>query len=383
MLTPLSFCLLFGFQRWVVKSNIKFSYTDLSSLHNIQLYSYKELQVATGNFNRASKIGEGGFGSVYKVIAYAAFNFTQVLSADSRQGTREFLTELQVIANIQHENLVSLYGCCVEASHRILVYGYLDNNSLAHTLLDGRHGSIELNWLARRKICFGVAQGLRFLHEEVQPHIVHRDIKASNILLDRELTPKISDFGLAKLFPSHLTHISTRVAGTAGYLAPEYAILGQLTRKADIYSFGVLLLEIVSGRPNKERRWLPEDHNLVEMAWQLHGKRKLESLVDTYLNGDYDSEEACRFLKIGLLCTQEKTKLRPSMSTVVQMLRGDCSIEEEKITEPGLLAKLRSNNVEKDKNSSYAGSAGSSYDNDNNTMATSHGTMTFTSINER
>ncbi|CAN1249009.1 Cold-responsive protein kinase 1 [Linum perenne] len=336
---------------------------NLSSLHNIQLYSYKELQVATGNFNRASKIGEGGFGSVYKgTLKDGTVAAIKVLSADSRQGTREFLTELQVIANIQHENLVSLYGCCVEASHRILVYGYLDNNSLAHTLLDGRHGSIELNWLARRKICFGVAQGLRFLHEEVQPHIVHRDIKASNILLDRELTPKISDFGLAKLFPSHLTHISTRVAGTA---------------------FGVLLLEIVSGRPNKERRWLPEDHNLVEMAWQLHGKRKLESLVDTYLNGDYDSEEACRFLKIGLLCTQEKTKLRPSMSTVVQMLRGDCSIEEEKITEPGLLAKLRSNNVEKDKNSSYAGSAGSSYDNDNNTMATSHGTMTFTSINER
>ncbi|CAN1145868.1 Cold-responsive protein kinase 1 [Linum perenne] len=338
---------------------------NLSSLHNIQLYSYKELQVATGNFNRASKIGEGGFGSVYKgTLKDGTVAAIKVLSADSRQGTREFLTELQVIANIQHENLFLLV-------------------ILTSTVLDGRHGSIELNWLARRKICFGVAQGLRFLHEEVQPHIVHRDIKASNILLDRELTPKISDFGLAKLFPSHLTHISTRVAGTAGYLAPEYAILGQLTRKADIYSFGVLLLEIVSGRPNKERRWLPEDHNLVEMAWQLHGKRKLESLVDTYLNGDYDSEEACRFLKIGLLCTQEKTKLRPSMSTVVQMLRGDCSIEEEKITEPGLLAKLRSNNVEKDKNSSYAGSAGSSYDNDNNTMATSHGTMTFTSINER
>ncbi|CAN1249016.1 Cold-responsive protein kinase 1 [Linum perenne] len=209
---------------------------NLSSLHNIQLYSYKELQVATGNFNRASKIGEGGFGSVYKgTLKDGTVAAIKVLSADSRQGTREFLTELQVIANIQHENLVSLYGCCVEASHRILVYGYLDNNSLAHTLL-------------------------------VQPHIVHRDIKASNILLDRELTPKISDFGLAKLFPSHLTHISTRVAGTAGYLAPEYAILGQLTRKADIYSFGVLLLEIVSGRPNKERRWLPEDHNLVEMV---------------------------------------------------------------------------------------------------------------------
>ncbi|KAL0306154.1 UNVERIFIED_CONTAM: Cold-responsive protein kinase [Sesamum radiatum] len=171
-----------------------------------------------------------------------------------RQGVREFLTEIQVISDIEHENLVKLYGCCVEGNHRILVYNYLENNSLARTLLGGSQNGIYFNWPTRVKICIGVARGLAYLHKEVRPHIIHRDIKASNILLDKDLTPKISDFGLAKLIPPNVTHVSTRVAGTVGYLAPEYAITGQVTRRADIYSFGVLLIEIVSGRSNNNTR---------------------------------------------------------------------------------------------------------------------------------
>ncbi|XP_038686388.1 cold-responsive protein kinase 1-like isoform X3 [Tripterygium wilfordii] len=240
---------------------------EVSGIQNTFMYPYRELRMATENFSTANKIGEGGFGSVYKGrLRDGTMAAIKVLSAESNQGVREFLTEINLIAEIEHDNLVKLHGCCVEGHHRILVYGYLENNSLAQTLLGGSSSSIQFNWQMRTRICIGVAQGLAFLHEEVQPHIVHRDIKASNILLDRDLRPKISDFGLAKLFPSNQTHISTQVAGTAGYLAPEYAIRGQLTRKADIYSYGVLLLEIISGRSNTNRRLPPEEQYLLERS---------------------------------------------------------------------------------------------------------------------
>ncbi|KAJ7981808.1 Protein kinase superfamily protein [Quillaja saponaria] len=236
---------------------------EVSDILNVKLYTYKELRIATENFSPANKIGQGGFGSVYKgKLKNGTVAAIKVLSAESRQGVREFLNEIKVITNIEHENLVKLYGCCVDGNHRILVYGYLENNSLAQTLLGGSHSNIQFNWHTRRNICIGVARGLAFLHEEVRPHVIHRDIKASNILLDKDLMPKISDFGLAKLIPPDLTHVSTRIAGTVGYLAPEYAIRGQVTRKADIYSFGVLIIEIVSGRCNVNRR-LPHDEQYL------------------------------------------------------------------------------------------------------------------------
>lgn len=188
---------------------------EVSSIQNIKLYPYKELQIATYYFSAANKIGEGGFGSVYKgKLKDGTLVAIKVLSAESRQGVREFLTELVTISDIEHENLVKIYGCCVEGVHRILVYGYLENNSLAQTLLGDGHCTIEFSWKRRTEICIGIACGLAYLHEDIQPHIIHRDIKASNILLDENLTATISDFGLAKLFPAHLSHISTQVAGT-------------------------------------------------------------------------------------------------------------------------------------------------------------------------
>uniref|UniRef100_A0A0A0L092 Protein kinase domain-containing protein n=1 Tax=Cucumis sativus TaxID=3659 RepID=A0A0A0L092_CUCSA len=262
----------------------------------------------------------------------------KVLSAESRQGLREFLTEINVISKIEHENLVQLYGCCVDDNHRILVYNYLENNSLAQTLLGRGYSSIQFNWRTRSKICIGIARGLAFLHEDVQPHIIHRDIKASNILLDHDLSPKISDFGLAKLIPASMTHVSTRVAGTIGYLAPEYAIRGQVTRKSDIYSFGVLLVEIVSGRWNTNTQLPIGEQYLLERTWNLYEQGELVLLVDTSLNGDFDAEMACKYLKIGLLCTQDSPKLRPSMSTVVKMLTGEMSVEDRKISKPGLIS---------------------------------------------
>ncbi|XP_072954725.1 cold-responsive protein kinase 1-like isoform X1 [Typha angustifolia] len=325
---------------------------DILGTGNVTIYSYNELRKATGDFS--NKVGEGGFGSVYKgKLKNGKVVAVKVLSSESRQGTREFLNELTVISNIVHENLVQLHGCCVEGTHRILVYNYLENNSLAQTLLGSDHSNIQFNWRTRVKICIGVARGLAFLHEEVHPHIVHRDIKASNILLDKDLTPTISDFGLAKLLPPNMTHVSTRVAGTIGYLAPEYAIRGQVTRKSDVYSFGVLLLEIVSGRCNMDPGLPYDDQILLERTWLQYNLGKLAKIVDSSLDHDLDIEEACRFLKIGLLCTQEATKLRPPMSTVIKMLTGEKNIDSEEISRPAVIndfmdLKIRSQRKDKE-----------------------------------
>ncbi|XP_042407214.1 cold-responsive protein kinase 1-like [Zingiber officinale] len=335
---------------------------DVPGIESVTIYTFKELTNATDGFNPANKIGEGGFGSVYKGrLRNGKAIAVKVLSSESKQGAREFLTEITAISGIIHDNLVKLYGCCVEGSHRILVYNYLENNSLAKFLLASNRNNIYFNWRSTVKICVGVARGLAFLHEEVQPHIVHRDIKASNILLDKDLTPKIADFGLAKLLPANITHVSTRVAGTIGYLAPEYAIRGQVTRKADIYSYGILLLEIVSGRCNTNARLPYQDQNLLErtpgitngllvlQTWALYESGKLLDIIDTSLTDELDAEEACKFLKVGLLCAQEDMKLRPSMSTVVSMLTGKMDVNSVVITRPGIIndlmdLKIRSKN---------------------------------------
>ncbi|XP_048442910.1 cold-responsive protein kinase 1 isoform X2 [Pyrus x bretschneideri] len=359
---------------------------------NVKQYGYRELQIATENFSEENKIGQGGFGSVYKgTLKDGTLVAIKELSAESSQGLREFLTEIEVIATVEHDNLVKLYGCCAEGDHRILVYGYLENNSLAQTLLGRGYSGIQFTWLTRCKICIGVARGLAYLHEEVSPHIIHRDIKASNILLDKDLSPKISDFGLAKFIAPNLTHVSTRVAGTTGYLAPEYAIRGQVTRKADIYSFGVLLLEIVCGRSNTNRQLSPKDQYLLARAWEHHERGQLVELVDASLNGNFDVEEACRFLKVGLLCTQDMPKLRPSMSTVVQMLTGALDVNEGKISKPGLFSEFMGHteggrDKANKRGPSHTISTSGKFINSSSSSeaaATSFATMTFNSIYDR
>ncbi|KAI7747031.1 hypothetical protein M8C21_020291 [Ambrosia artemisiifolia] len=374
----------------VIRANNRGSNVDASiellDAENMRLYTYRDLQAATTNFRPESKIGQGGFGSVYKGVLRDGLEVAiKVLSAESRQGLREFLNEITVISNIHHENLVKLHGYCVEKDHRILVYGYLKNGSLDQTLLGSGHCSINFTWELRRKICIGVAKGLAYLHEEVEPHIIHRDIKASNILLDEDYTPKISDFGLAKIFPAHLTHVSTRIAGTQGYLAPEYAIRGQLTRKADIYSFGILLLEIVSGRPNQNKRLPVEEQYLLDRVWQLYREGELERLVDTSMEEDVDIDEACRYLKIGLLCTQSLVKSRPAMSSVMRMLNNDMDLNEKDLSNPGIFSELLTYKTAKN-NTSGTSSSGSRKPDESqsygNTTA-SYANMTFTTITER
>ncbi|KAL0320982.1 UNVERIFIED_CONTAM: putative LRR receptor-like serine/threonine-protein kinase [Sesamum radiatum] len=289
-------------------------------------FSYAELKTATHDFNVANKLGEGGFGTVYKgTLEDRRVVAVKQLSVASRQGKTQFLAEIATISAVQHRNLVKLYGCCIEGDKRLLVYEYLENKSLDQLLFGTESKHIYLDCTTRYNICLGVARGLAYLHEESRLRIVHRDVKASNILLDSELTPKISDFGLAKLYDDDKTHISTRVAGTIGYLAPEYAMRGRLTEKADIFSFGVVALEIISGRPNFDPS-LPHDMRyLLGWAWNLHENDREFELVDPTLP-KYDANTVKRIIDVALLCTQASPALRPSMSRVVAMLTGDIQV---------------------------------------------------------
>ncbi|CAI0426886.1 unnamed protein product, partial [Linum tenue] len=306
---------------------------------NLRIFSLHELKRATQNFSSANKVGEGGFGSVYKVTQFSHVLLSFQCEMESMRGEREFISELAALSNLRHDNLVILHGCCVEGSDRYLVYEYMENNSLAHTLLDDQN-RMKFSWEARRHVSIGVARGIAYLHEEVKPHVLHRDIKASNILLDDNFTPKVSDFGLSRILRDNSSYVSTRVAGTLGYLAPEYAVSGHLTRKSDVYGYGVLLMEIISGRSVVDFDIELGEHYLVQMAWSTYRAKKLLQIVDPALNMNYSEEEALRFLKISLLCVQETAKRRPMMSTVVEMLRNEIELESYEISEPGHLSDL-------------------------------------------
>ncbi|KAM3336750.1 hypothetical protein P3S68_032450 [Capsicum galapagoense] len=287
-------------------------------------FSYSELRAATGDFFSSNKLGEGGFGPVYKgTLEDGRVVAVKQLSVASHQGKSQFVSEIATISAVQHRNLVKLYGCCIEGDRRLLVYEYLENKSLDQALFE--KGSLYLDWPTRFQICLGVAKGLAYLHEESRVRIVHQDVKASNILLDADLNPKISDFGLAKLYDDKQTHINTRVAGTIGYLAPEYAMRGHLTEKADVFGFGVVALEIVSGRPNSDESLEEDKIYLLEWAWQLHENKHKTELVDANLS-EFDVDEVEKVIMIALLCTQTSPGLRPSMSRVIAMLTGDAEV---------------------------------------------------------
>ncbi|XP_073058818.1 probable LRR receptor-like serine/threonine-protein kinase At1g56130 isoform X1 [Primulina eburnea] len=289
-------------------------------------FSYGELKTATDDFNPVNKLGEGGFGPVFKgTLVDGRVVAVKQLSVASHQGKSQFVAEIATISAVQHRNLVKLFGCCIEGKKRLLVYEYLENKSLDQVLFGIGSKSLYLDWPTRYDICLGVARGLTYLHEESRLRIVHRDVKASNILLDSDLTPKISDFGLAKLFDDKKTHISTRIAGTIGYLAPEYAMRGHLTEKADIFSFGIVALEIVSGRPNSDSSLEKDKIYLLEWAWSLHESNKEIELVDPSLSM-FNPDEVRTIIGVALLCTQASPSLRPSMSRVVAMLSGDVEV---------------------------------------------------------
>lgn len=297
--------------------------------------SYGELRSATDNFSPNNLLGQGGYGSVYKgKLTDGRFVAVKQLSEASHQGKKEFATEIETISRVQHRNLVKLYGCCLEGNKPLLVYECLENGSLDHALFG--KGKSSLDWPTRFEICLGVARGLSYLHEESSIRVVHRDIKASNILLDANLNPKISDFGLAKLYDDQKTHVSTKVAGTFGYLAPEYAMRGHMTEKIDVFAFGVVVLETLAGRPN----YSTEDENKVyifEWVWELYENNHPLDMVDQRLE-EFDSEEALRAIKVSLLCTQGSPHQRPSMSRVVAMLTGDVEAPDV-VTKPSYITE--------------------------------------------
>ncbi|XP_062096597.1 probable LRR receptor-like serine/threonine-protein kinase At1g56140 isoform X2 [Humulus lupulus] len=297
----------------------------LGSGHHLNTFSYAELRTATDDFNCSNKLGEGGFGHVHKgTLSDGREVAVKQLSIESYHGKSQFLAEIATISVVQHRNLVKLLGCCIEGEKRLLVYEYLKNRSLDLALFE--KNALHLDWPTRFNICLGTARGLAYLHEESRPRIVHRDVKASNILLDATLRPKISDFGLAKLYDDNKTHVSTRVAGTIGYLAPEYALRGHLTEKADVFAFGVLALEIFSGRPNFCNGLENEKIFLLDWAWTLYEMNQSLELVDPTLT-EFDENEATRLIRVALLCTQASLWLRPPMSRIIGMLLGDMEIE--------------------------------------------------------
>ncbi|KAF8391175.1 hypothetical protein HHK36_023476 [Tetracentron sinense] len=298
-------------------------------------FNFRQIKAATHNFSSANKIGEGGFGPVYKgVLPNGAPIAVKQLSPKSKQGVREFVNEIGTIAALQHPNLVKLLGCCTEDNQLLIVYEYMENNSLAHALFGPEEFRSRLNWPTRVKICLGMAKGLAFLHEESKLKIVHRDVKPTNVLLDKDLNAKISDFGFAKLYEDEKTHVITRIAGTTGYMAPDYAMRGYLTNKADVYSFGVVVLEIMSGKNSMKYKPNEESFYLLDLAYVLQEKGNLIALVDSTLRYDYSMKEALTILELAMLCTNPSPTLRPTMSEVVRILEGKTQMKAPPLHAP-------------------------------------------------
>ncbi|RDY03921.1 putative LRR receptor-like serine/threonine-protein kinase, partial [Mucuna pruriens] len=301
------------------------------NLRTISYFDFRTLRRATKNFHPKKLLGSGGFGPVYQgKLADGRLVAVKTLSLDkSHQGEREFLAEVRMITSIQHKNLVRLLGCCTDGPQRILVYEYMKNRSL-DLIIYGKSDQF-LNWSTRFQIILGVARGLQYLHEDSHLRIVHRDIKASNILLDDKFQPRIGDFGLARFFPEDQAYLSTQFAGTLGYTAPEYAIRGELSEKADIYSFGVLVLEIISCRKNTDLSLPSEMQYLPEYAWKLYEKSMLMKIVDPKL-GEHGIEEkdVMQAFHVALLCLQPHADLRPAMSEIVALL----TFKAEMVTTP-------------------------------------------------
>ncbi|KAK7302653.1 hypothetical protein RJT34_13546 [Clitoria ternatea] len=310
----------------------------------LPLFSFNTITEATQFFSLANKLGEGGFGSVYRgKLVNGQEIAVKRLSTSSGQGNVEFKNEVRSIAKVQHRNLVRLFGCCIEKDEKMLIYEYMENNSLDSILFDKEKSSL-LDWPMRFNIICGIAKGLLYLHHDSRFRIVHRDLKASNILLDSEMNPKISDFGIARIFDNDQTQANTkRVVGTYGYMSPEYAMGGYFSVKSDVFSFGVLVLEIISGKKN--RGFYSSDAiNLLGHAWRLWKDESALELVDSSFADSYSVSEVLRCIHVGLICVQERAEDRPTMSSVVLMLSSETPLPQPK--HPGFVLARSSNETD-------------------------------------
>ncbi|CAI0405224.1 unnamed protein product [Linum tenue] len=295
-------------------------------LGHLRRYTFKELRSATDHFSAKNILGKGGFGIVYK----GCFNDGSVVAVKRLKdynavgGEIQFQTEVETISLAVHRNLLRLSGFCTTENERILVYPYMSNGSVASRLRDNIHGRPALDWGRRKKIALGTARGLLYLHEQCDPKIIHRDVKAANILLDEDFEAVVGDFGLAKLLDHRDSHVTTAVRGTVGHIAPEYLSTGQSSEKTDVFGFGILLLELITGQKALDfGRAAHQKGVMLDWVKKLHQEGKLQVMVDKDLRGKFDRVELEEMVQVALLCTQFNPLNRPKMSEVLKMLEGD------------------------------------------------------------
>ncbi|KAJ1686584.1 hypothetical protein LUZ63_017974 [Rhynchospora breviuscula] len=288
-------------------------------------FTFGELAVATKHFGDDCFLGEGGFGKVYKGILEGTGQEVAVkqLDLEGVQGKKEFMAEVTLLSNLHHQNLVNLVGYCAEGDQRLIVYEYMPQGSLDKHLFDLKQGQQPLDWFTRMRIAHGAAKGLEYLHDICDPPVIFRDMKSANILLDGDLNPKLSDFGLAKFGPEgDKTHVSTQVMGTHGYCAPDYFRTGHLKVKSDVYSFGVVILELISGRRAYDEFKPTNERNLVDWARPMfRDKRRHPQLIDPLIKDNYSPEGLSHAVRAAAMCLQEEAPARPKMAFVVMSLR--------------------------------------------------------------
>ncbi|XP_071724610.1 probable LRR receptor-like serine/threonine-protein kinase At5g45780 isoform X2 [Rutidosis leptorrhynchoides] len=305
---------------------------------HLKRFSFRELQNATSNFSTRNIIGEGGFGVVYKgyVSNRRVVAVKRLKDPNFSTGEVQFQTEVEMIGLAVHRNLLRLYGFCITPHERLLVYPYLPNGSVADRLRDICREKPSLDWYRRMHIAVGAARGLVYLHEQCNPRIIHRDVKAANILLDESFEAVVGDFGLAKLLDQRDSHVTTAVRGTVGHIAPEYLSTGQSSEKTDVFGFGILLLELVTGQKALDAsNGQVQKGMILDWVRTLHEEQRLEVLVDRDLKGCFDSMELEMAVELALQCTRSNPSLRPKMSQVLKILEGHVAQFEAEETQGG------------------------------------------------
>ncbi|XP_042431750.1 LRR receptor kinase SERK2-like isoform X2 [Zingiber officinale] len=289
----------------------------------LKRFTWRELKIATGDFGEKNVLGQGGFGKVYRGVLSdnSEVAVKRLIDYESHAGEVAFIREVELISVAVHKNLLRLIGYCTTPTERLLVYPYMKNLSVAYRLRDRKHGEAVLDWPTRKKVAMGAAHGLEYLHEHCNPKIIHRDVKAANILLDENFEAVVGDFGLVKLVDVRKTSVTTRIRGTMGHIAPEYLSTGKSSIKTDVFGYGIMLLELVTGQ--RAIDIFEGEILLLDKVKKLSREQQLDTIIDCNLNKDYDIVEVEKLIQVALLCTQQSPDARPTMSDVIRMLEGE------------------------------------------------------------